>query len=131
MEDFVLEATKFTPEIRLGLDGDFSFTGDCFPSSRRNFFVPVYDWVEEFLHKQNPEKIHVRFDLIFLDTASVQSFLRLLQILDDYREEKESEIEITVEWLYEEDDLDMLGLGENYQEDVKLPIELVQIPIRE
>lgn len=130
MENFILEGGKFTPEIRMDVrEQHFYFGGECFPSSRRNFFVPVYDWVRDYLHSQKPENLTVVFELTFLDTASTQSFLRILQLLDDYRESHAAEIE--VKWMYEEDDLDMLGVGKDYQEDVRLNIELIPVPPRD
>lgn len=132
MENFELEAGKFTPEIVLDAEtGDFLFRGECFPSSRRNFFVPIYDWIKAYLYECFPKKIHINFELTFLDTASTQSFLRILQLLDDYKYGQEEEIKIQIDWKYEEDDLDMLGVGEDYQEDVKLEIELIPIPPRD
>ncbi|MGF1533927.1 MAG: DUF1987 domain-containing protein [Bernardetiaceae bacterium] len=130
MDNFVLPAGKFTPEILLdAAKGHFVFQGECFPSSRRNFFVPVYDWIQTYLYKTYPTEIILHFDLTFMDTASVQSFLRILQLLDDYTQIQEADIR--VRWHYEEDDLDMLGVGQDYAEDVSLTIELIPIPPRE
>lgn len=132
MENFEREAGKFTPEIVLNAEtGDFLFRGECFPSSRRNFFVPIYDWIENYLHEHHPQKVYIDFELTFLDTASTQSFLRILQLLDDYKSEQEQEVNIQIDWKYEDDDLDMMGVGEDYQEDVALDIVLVPIAPRD
>ena len=61
--------------------------------------------------------------MTYFNTSSSRRFLEIFDLLEDYKKSKNGNV--TVNWYYEKDDVDMLESGEEYAEDVDLAFNLL------
>ena len=61
--------------------------------------------------------------MTYFNTSSSRRFLEVLNLLEEYQDESEGKV--TVNWYYEEGDIDMLESGEEYEEDVNIDFNLI------
>lgn len=111
MNDFKVESTVKTPEICGYNDrGEISIKGKCIPEDAREFFSPFRNWLLEFTDKaQDP--INVEVDLEYFNTSTSNILLDIFKHLSRVNEKKS----VKIKWIYEEDDLDMQEVGEDYK----------------
>jgi hypothetical protein len=111
MLPFIIEATKSTPEVHLDLDEGIYFVGGrSIPIDAEEFYRPVLLWVES-LHQDQVSSIDFKFRFEFFNIASSK---RILFILYKLSELQENGVSITVTWMYDKFDEDMLEIGQDY-----------------
>lgn len=111
MKEFKTEATTKTPEIIGDIDkGMFSIKGKCIPEDARDFFIPFRDWLINFTETTN-EPINVEIDLEYFNTSTSSILLDIFKHLGTTSKSKE----VKVKWIYEEDDIEMEEVGEDYR----------------
>ena len=91
------------------------------PEDVVSFYQPVIEWLEEYRHLPN-DKIEFVFKYIYFNTATSKLIQDILIRLEQI---SESGNDVVVIWYYEQDDEDMMDLGEEFKEYVDLPFELV------
>ena len=110
MNSLVIQKTDSTPEILFLKKGELKISGRSLPEDVHKFYDPIIDWVK----KLDTGKVKVDLKLEYLNTSSTKKILNLLIALDD-----NSNInEITVNWYYEFDDLEMEDLGGIYDDEL-------------
>ena len=82
------------------------------------FYEHLYDWLENYFNYET--KLKFIFKLTYFNTSSLKMILDLLNILKEYKNNRES---ITIEWYYD-------TLDENLEEDIQELIEIVEIDIK-
>lgn len=111
MKEFKTQATTKTPAINGNIDkGEFSIKGKCIPEDARGFFVPFRDWLMDFT-ESTKESINVEIDLEYFNTSTSSILLDIFKHLDKTNKSKE----VKVTWIYEEDDIEMEEVGEDYK----------------
>jgi len=108
MKNLVLHAEKKTPEIILLSNGELVIEGSSLPEDARKFYVPVFQWIEEF-KASHPEKANITLDLEYINSTSVRIFLDILRALKEAVSKPEN---FTVNWKYEKEDVDMHEQGQ-------------------
>ena len=98
--------------------------GKSIPENSIEFYRPVYAWLDEYA-KQPKNKTSMIVQLEYFNTSSSKCLLDIFRKLELLL--KDSKSEVTVTWLYEEDDEDMMEAGEDYQTIVKLPFDIQKI----
>lgn len=111
MNSLVIQKTDSTPEISFLHKGELKIIGRSLPEDVHKFYDPLIDWVK----KLDAENVKVDLKLEYLNTSSTKKVLNLLIALDDNK----SINEITVNWYYEFDDLEMEDLGGIYEDELK------------
>lgn len=122
MEALDIRATNDTPKVLLDPENDvFEISGRSLPEDVVSFYQPVLDWLEEY--KESPlDFTEFVFKFIYFNTATS----KLVQdILIKLEELSETGNKVQVVWFYEEDDEDMLDLGEEFSENVDIPFEII------
>ena len=111
MNDFRIDATVKTPEI-LGVveDSFISIKGKCIPEDSREFFSSFRNWLLEFTDKTT-DPIKVEVDLEYFNTSTSNILLDIFKHLSRVGQSKK----VSIVWIYEEDDLDMEEVGEDYK----------------
>lgn len=107
---FLVEKTNKTPEISFDLNkGTFNIYGALFPENSERFFKPLFTYAKEYL--QNPNK-ETKLDVFiyYINTSSSKQLYEFIKLFNDNKEKTE----ITVNWIYDEDDDDMLETGEEF-----------------
>lgn len=106
-----LKGTKTTPTIEFDPEnGSLLIEGKSSPENSLIFYQPLFDAIRATAQEIN---FKVDFKLIYFNTSTVRCLNLLFQILAD---KKEQGAEITINWHSEDDDLDMIEMGEDFEE---------------
>lgn len=116
MSRLEIAATSDTPSITLDKEqGIFEISGRSLPEDCVDFCERVFQWLEEYKMKPN-DSTHFVFKLDYFNTASSKIILDLLNTL-------KSIPNVKVQWIYTEDDEDILEAGLEFSEQVMIPFE--------
>lgn len=132
MEKLIIEPTFNSPSVILDpTAGQFEFSGESRPENVRKFYLPILEWLDSYAGEQSsmesskrPSSIQVQFNFEYFNSTSAKYILdifKALNVLNDLG------INILVKWLYEEDDEDMLEVGEEMSRMSRLDFEYVNI----
>jgi hypothetical protein len=123
MENFFIESSTYIPKIDFNSETDvLSIEGESYHEYTVEFFQPVFEWLGKYLSEPG-KKITLNFRMTYFNTSSSRRFLEILNLLEDYQDDKEGDV--VVNWYYEEGDIDMLESGEEYEEDVSINFNLI------
>ena len=130
MEKLVIEPTFNSPSVILDPEASqFDFSGESRPENVRKFYLPILEWLDSYAKEQSDKSssarassLQVQFNFEYFNSTSAKYILdifKALNVLNDLG------MEILVKWLYEEDDEDMLEVGEEMSRMSKLDFEYV------
>jgi hypothetical protein len=108
MNDLILQKTDSLPEICFMSTGEMKITGRALPEDAVRFFLPLFEWINGF----TGENVNVEINLDYFNTSVSKQLLDLFKMIDKNPNIKN----VTVKWMYEEGDEEMLESGEIYQE---------------
>lgn len=115
MENLHIEATKYTPEIKLDADkGLLAFSGKSYPENTFDFYQSVLNWITGYFEQETQKRTVVEMDIIYFNSSSSKLFFDLFDILEEADERGK---EITVHWLYDAENENALEAGEDFKED--------------
>ena len=111
MELIDIKATHKTPEIKGDMSAaSFSIRGKSIPEDAREFFTPFKDWFIQTIESK-PSRITAEIDLEYFNTSTSIILLDIFKKLNAIQDKTE----IKVTWYYEEDDIEMEEVGQDYQ----------------
>ena len=127
MNSLIIEGTPKTPRVDFSSEqGALEISGKSIPENSVEFYQPVYSWIDEY--NQQPKKNTViKIQLEYFNTSSSKCLLDIFRKLEALQ--KSGKSEVTVTWMYEEEDEDMMEAGEDYQTIVKIPFTLSRIMV--
>lgn len=108
MEDLIINSTRNTPEVEFSGDGTMRMEGKAITEDPRKFFEPIIDWCRKI--KTAKLDFSVKFE--YLNTSASKFMLEIIRTLDANNNVKQK----AIKWYYEEDDEDMLELGQIIEE---------------
>lgn len=121
MENLFIEGTTTTPKIDFNAKNDILIIyGRSIPEHPINFYRPIEAWLTEYL-QTNPKKFSLQIHLDYLNTHSTECLFILLKKIETYITETNNSVEVI--WNYDEDDEDLLDMGENFSEMIKIPFK--------
>ncbi len=124
MDLFSIEATRQTPSVRLDpTNGVLEFKGRSLPDDSVAFYAPILDWLEGYGTSPEGESLEVIMAFDYFNTASAGCLLDVFKALGRIQEGGTS---VRIRWEYEEEDEDMLELGEEYEMLINLPFDFVE-----
>ncbi len=122
MENLTLDATKYTPDIKLDTNGTISLVGKSYPENTFEFYAPMMKWVEEYFESNAKELTTINMEIIYFNSSSSKLFFDFFDILD----EAKSDHKIKINWIYDEENESAEEAGEDFIEDFEdLDINLV------
>ena len=122
MEALDIRATNDTPKVLLDPENEiFEISGRSLPEDVVRFYQPVIDWLEEYKHSPN-EYTEFVFKYIYFNTATSKLIQDILIKLEEIQEKTHS---VQIMWFYEQDDEDMLDLGEEFKENIEVPFDII------
>ena len=125
MESIYVKKTKKTPLISLDLNENiFQIKGPSFSEDILSIYNPVINWMEENL-PQLEKELTCELYFTVLNSASHKKIFQILIILNGFMDRGKK---IKIKWYYDEDDEDIMEMGEDLTELINLPFELVPIP---
>jgi len=124
MESIYVKKTKKTPLISLDLSENiFQIKGPSFSEDILSIYDPVLNWINENL-PQLEKELTCEFYFTVLNSASHKKIFQILIILNGFMDRGKK---IKIKWYYDEDDEDIMEMGEDLTELINLPFELVPI----
>lgn len=122
MQTLSIEAKDDTPMVLLDKENHlFEIKGKSLPEDVLDFYQPVYNWLEEYVNKPNPETIF-NFNIEYFNSASHKAINDILDILSEL---KNGGNVIIIKWHYLVDDEDMLEAGRDYSDLTELEFEYI------
>lgn len=123
MESFQIEGENYIPTVNFDPDsGILEISGESYHEYTIEFYQPIFKWLQDYL-AENGKEVTFNFKMTYFNTSSSRRFLEIFDMLEEYKNEKNGNV--TVNWYYQKDDVDMLESGEEYAEDVELTFELL------
>ncbi len=130
MRKLIIDSTPNSPKILFEPDTSmFEISGESRPENASVFYKPVIDWVKELeaYFKQNDAQIYAPiifdFTLEYFNSTSAKFILDFCKKLGHLRTLGHP---INVRWHYEEDDEDMLEVGQEMSRMSKFSFEFVK-----
>lgn len=123
MDNLMIEATQYTPEINLDAEnGIISMVGKSYPENTFDFYKPMMDWLENYFDGHARPKTVLNMEIIYFNSSSSKLFFDLFDVLDESKHNHEIEIN----WIYDEENESALEAGEDFVDDFEhLKINLV------
>lgn len=122
MNNLLIEATKQSPAVYLNADeGIIRFNGKSRPEDALIFFDPVIKWIKTYISDPQ-EQTTVIFNLEYFNSATTKVFKTLLESFQKISLQGK---ELNCEWHYQEEDEDMLEVGEELASLYHLPFSFI------
>ncbi len=123
MKNLEIEGFEERPTINFNAEtGILEITDSSYPEYTNEIYSPVMDWLDEYLAVEG-QKVTFNFKLDYFNTSTSFRFQQIINKLNEYHLENNGEV--TINWFYEEGDIDMLENGEDYAKDAKVPFHLI------
>lgn len=118
MEGLKVAATKSSPEVCFDAeDRIFRIAGESYPEDTAKFFIPLFDWLEEYLGSLEPDRAFVlTLDIPYCNSSSTKVLMDLLYLLDKAASNGR---EVKVNWVYDPDNDNAIETGEELVEDIE------------
>jgi len=126
MNNLEISKTKTTPEINFkNSTNELTIKGESYPENTSEFYAPVFEWLENYLDEITNQPVIVNIELVYFNSSSSKVLMDLFDMLEENVEEGKN---ITVNWLYDEENEMAVEYGEDFMEDLEsLPFNLVKI----
>jgi hypothetical protein len=122
MNPLVIEASEETPEVILDKrTNTFVFKGKSLPENPISFYGPVLQWLDSYSSDPNPET-QVNFMMVYFNTSSSKIILDIMKKLEVI---KKGGHNVVINWIFKEDDEEMLEAGEIYSERINIPFNII------
>lgn len=130
MEKLIIEPTANSPRIVLDPDArNFEFSGESRPENVRKFYLPILEWLEAYIAEQNKlgdgersSGLVCQFNFEYFNSTSAKYILDIFKSLNTINA---LGISLEIKWLYEQDDEDMLEVGQEMSRMSKLSFDYV------
>ncbi len=109
MEPLIIEKTAETPEVKFNSDGSLKIHGVSTPSNVHSFYTPIFDWIASLKDKKLPS-VNLEIIIDYMNTSSSRVFVDMINLVKSLTE---VDTNVNITWYYDEEDEDMLELGED------------------
>lgn len=109
MRDLIIERQKkefYTfPEVNFNSDtGICSIEGESFMENAKEFYDPLFAWLEEFHNVNDDIQLEMNIQLAYYNTSSSKSLYKLMALLKEFSDNGQK---IRVNWKYSSGDREM------------------------
>jgi hypothetical protein len=123
MENFHISGEEERPSIDFNAEtGILEIAESSYPEYTNDIYNPAMDWLEEYLLTSEREVIF-NFRLDYFNTSTSFRFQQIINRLNEYHLNQAGKV--TINWYYEEGDIDMFENGEDYSRDCKVAFNLI------
>lgn len=127
MEALILEGTSYTPKVIFDLDNKvFEISGDSRPEDTHAFYQKLIDWLKQLETVTVSEKLKFKFTFDYLNSSSSKFIFKLILQL---KELVLKGVNFSIDWYYDDPDIDMKELGEEYTDMTDLEINLISVEV--
>lgn len=107
MSQFYIPNSKIAPMVKFDSEtNSYTIKGRSLVSNTAQFYDPIIDWIVEHLSEK---EIVLRLELEYFNTSSQK---HLLMVMNQINELNKNNL---IVWAYDEDDDEMLDIGEKMQ----------------
>ena len=122
MEVLFFEGESHLPRVLLDKENNkFEISGHSLPEDVHAFYMPVIQWLDEYIQSPN-ENTEVVMKMVYFNTASSKM---LYEIMEKLEELNNNGHDVKIIWHYAEDDEEMEEAGKEYEEMVDVPFEFI------
>ncbi|MDG1842425.1 MAG: DUF1987 domain-containing protein [Crocinitomicaceae bacterium] len=127
MEVLELEGTSYTPKVVFDLKNKvFEISGDSRPEDTHTFYQVLIDWLSKLDSPSVQEDLKFKFAFDYLNSSSSKFIFKLISCLKNL---ESKDINFSIDWFYDEPDIDMKELGEEYAELADIKINLISVEV--
>ena len=127
MEVLELEGSSYTPKVVFDLKNKvFGITGDSRPEDTHAFYQVLIDWLSNLDSASVKGDLKFKFAFDYLNSSSSKFIFKLISCLKDLETKG---IYFSIDWFYDEPDIDMKELGEEYTELTDIKINLISVEV--
>ncbi|MBX3101310.1 MAG: DUF1987 domain-containing protein [Bacteroidetes bacterium] len=121
MSKLNIESTDKTPKIVFDPEGnEFIISGRSIPEDSVDFYERVYQWLDaEGVSLAGPRKFV--FMLEYFNTSSSKCILEVFRRIQEIYYKNN---EVSIVWMCEEEDEDMIDTGHDYQAILEVPFDI-------
>ena len=108
---------------------NFEFSGESRPENVRKFYLPILEWLEAYIAEQTELEdggrtsgLVCQFNFEYFNSTSAKYILDIFKSLNTINA---LGINLEIKWLYEQDDEDMLEVGQEMSRMSKLSFDYV------
>ncbi len=124
MKKYEIEGTQVTPLINFDLNaGSLEIRGFSIPENSIEFYKELNQAIDKYATAVQPNT-SVIVELEYVNTSSSKCILGIFKKLEAIHKGGSP---VLINWLYEEDDEDMLQAGEDYQAMVNVPFKMAAV----
>lgn len=123
LQEINVSASGYLPKILLNNEENkFEIAGKSCPENVHKVFENVLEWIDKYSEKPNNKTIF-EFKLDYYNTATSKILFIIMQKLEDIYNEGN---DVLVKWYYPEDDDTIQESGEEYDDIIDIPFELIE-----
>ncbi|MGM0496860.1 MAG: DUF1987 domain-containing protein [Bacteroidota bacterium] len=112
----------YYPSVKFNAEtGVCDIEGESYMEEAYKFYLPLINWLKSFIREKG-QKIELNVKLIYFNTSTTKCLLDMFEILRQYKEVENGEIEIT--WFYDKDDPDMIDEVKDFEKEADLSINI-------
>jgi len=128
MEKLQIEGTGHTLKVDFNpSDGLLNLEGKSLPENADKFFTPLINWIKDY--SENPaDSTTLVMNIDYLNTASTKFMFTIFLKLENLKEQGHN---ILAKWYYADDDEDMQNIGEEFDDVVNIPFELISYELED
>jgi len=121
LDALLIDETGDTPKVILDpANNKFELSGRSLPENSVEFYRQIFDWFEKY--EQNPNELtNLEINMFYFNTSSSKMILDLLFRMEKM---KENGKHVQVTWYVDEDDEDMIEMGEEFGDIVDVPMKI-------
>ena len=127
MEKYLINGTPNTPDINFDLEkGELTISGRSIPENSIEFYNPLFSALDKYLSNPNIKNATIlNIQLEYYNSSSSACLLSVFKKLEKFN--KGAGLPVNINWLYEENDEDILAAGKNFEGMVDLPFKMISI----
>jgi len=118
-----IASTESTPKVVLDPEGVITIKGRSLNKNSEDIFRQIDSWLDIYLHDP-AETTNVEIYFEYFNSVNSIIFNSILKKLSGLQLQNKK---VIINWYYEEDDEDMLALGENISSVLNIPMNLIMI----
>lgn len=123
MENYFLEGTAKTPNMDFDHEtGIFEISGRSIPENSVAFYRPLLDWLDVYVKSSKNASTSLNISLEYFNTSSSKCLVEIFRRMEILQ--KTGRL-LEIKWYYEGEDQDILEAGQDFNEFMNIPIELV------
>ncbi len=122
MSTLNINKTKNTPAVNTRLEGNKGFVnivGNSFPENAKRFYADLIDWLKT--NEGDLHTIEFNCDFHYMASSSLICFLDVLRTASHLVGQENC----LLNWKYEDDDDDILKIGQNFNKILSIKINLL------